>query len=167
MPNQMFSLGHLESRASTGIQVQTCFGKCHPRAVRVREKESEARKGAHGCNEMPHCLTVLATASPRLLWDTAHQVAGVFAQHVGLPLKDSQGQACPQQGERVGRSFPSPPSFFLPTGSSLWRADSLYFYIVSLSPQGALGRPETLSCRVTFHPRCTIRSDPTRIRAST
>lgn len=51
------SLGHLESGASTGIHVQTWFGRCRPRAGRVREKESEAKKGTQGCNEMPRCLT--------------------------------------------------------------------------------------------------------------
>lgn len=54
---ECLSLGHLESRASTGIHVQPCFGRCRPRAGGVREKESEAKKGIQGCNEMPRCLT--------------------------------------------------------------------------------------------------------------
>lgn len=51
------SLGHPESRASTGTHVRPCFGRCRPRAGRVREKESEAKKGTQGCHEMPRCLT--------------------------------------------------------------------------------------------------------------
>lgn len=161
MSNQV-SWGHLESKGSTGIQVQTCFGRCHFRAVRMRKKE-KMRQGK-GHMEAVRCLLCWPLLHYKLLWDWAGHVVSVFIHHMKLFLKNLQGQTIPQSGpqhgERVRRICPSPPSF---KSTESWLP---IFLCCIIQSWWALRRPETASCSMAFRPQLTIRSDSTRMRAS-